>query len=254
MISVVIIGLGNIGTHLYNAFSELKNVSIAMVYNRTETALLPLKNSINTTTDINDLPNADIYIIATTDDSIANISSQLVLENKLVVHTSGSVAIAALNDKNRKGSFYPLQTFSKGATVNFKEIPICIEAENKTDETLLLQLAESVSNSVHKISSEQRKSIHLAAVFVNNFSNHMYQIGQEICEENKVPFSILSPLIQETVTKLHKLSPYDAQTGPAKRNDIGTMQRHLTQLTNNTHKEIYSVISKSITNTYGKKL
>ncbi|MGJ8732367.1 MAG: Rossmann-like and DUF2520 domain-containing protein [Cellulophaga sp.] len=254
MISVVIIGLGNIGSHLYNAFSELKNVSIAMVYNRTETALFPLKNSINTTTDISNLPNADIYIIATTDDSISNISSQLVLENKLVVHTSGSVAIAALNDKNRKGSFYPLQTFSKGATVNFKEIPICIEAENNADETLLLQLAESVSNSVHKISSEQRKSIHLAAVFVNNFSNHMYQVGQEICEENKVPFSILSPLIQETVTKLHKLSPYDAQTGPAKRNDIGTMQRHLTQLTNNTHKEIYSVISKSITNTYGKKL
>ncbi|MDO6490926.1 MULTISPECIES: Rossmann-like and DUF2520 domain-containing protein [unclassified Cellulophaga] len=254
MISVVILGLGNIGTHLYNAFSELKNVSIVMVYNRTETALLPLKNSINTTTDISNLPNADIYIISTTDDSIANISSQLVLENKLVVHTSGSVAIAALNDKNRKGSFYPLQTFSKGATVNFKEIPICIEAENNADETLLLQLAKSVSNSVHKISSEQRKSIHLAAVFVNNFSNHMYQVGQEICEENKVPFSILSPLIQETVTKLHKLSPYDAQTGPAKRNDIGTMQRQLTQLTNNTHKEIYSVISKSITNTYGKKL
>lgn len=254
MISVVIIGLGNIGSHLYNAFSELSNVSIAMLYNRTETALLPFKNSVNTTTNINNLPNADVYIIATTDDSIANVSSQLAIQNKLVVHTSGSVAIAVLNNKNRKGSFYPLQTFSKGATVNFKEIPICIEAENKADETLLLQLAESVSNSVHKISSKQRKSMHLAAVFVNNFSNHMYQIGQEICEENKVPFSILSPLIQETVTKLHKLSPYDAQTGPAKRNDIGTMQRHLTQLTNNTHKEIYNVISKSITSTYGKKL
>ena len=94
----------------------------------------------------------------------------------------------------------------------------------------------------------------MAAVFVNNFSNHMYQIGQEICEANKVPFSILSPLIQETVAKLNTLSPYNAQTGPAKRNDIGTMQRHITELTNNTHKEIYSVISKSITNTYGKKL
>lgn len=254
MISVVIIGLGNIGTHLYNAFSELNNVSIVMLYNRSKKALLPFKNSVNTTTNSNELPDADVYIIATRDDSIANVSSTLVLKNKLVVHTSGSVAIGILNDKNRKGSFYPLQTFSKGATVNFKEIPICIEAENKVDEALLLQLAESVSNSVHKISSEQRKSIHLAAVFVNNFSNHMYQIGQEICEENKVPFSILSPLIQETVAKLSKLSPYDAQTGPAKRNDIGTIQRHLTQLTNNTHKEIYSVISKSITNTYGKKL
>ncbi|WP_077404490.1 Rossmann-like and DUF2520 domain-containing protein [Cellulophaga omnivescoria] len=254
MIRVVIIGLGNIGTHLYNAFSALNNVSIAMLYNRTETALLPFKNSVNTTTNINNLPDADVYIIAISDDNITSLSTALKLQNKLVVHTSGSVPISVLDDKNRKGSFYPLQTFSKEAVVDFARIPICIEAENKTDEALLLQLAESVSNSVHKISSEQRKSIHLAAVFVNNFSNHMYQIGQEICEANKVPFSILSPLIQETVAKLNTLSPYNAQTGPAKRNDIGTMQRHITELTNNTHKEIYSVISKSITNTYGKKL
>lgn len=254
MISVVIIGIGNIGTHLYTAFNKLSNVTVTMLYNRTEKALLPFKNEVNTTTDFTKLPNANVYIIATADDSIAKVSTQLQLQNKLVVHTSGSVPISVLNDKNRKGSFYPLQTFSKGAIVDFKSIPVCIEAENKTDEALLLQLAESVSNSVHKISSEQRKSIHLAAVFVNNFSNHMYQIGKEICEENKVPFSILSPLIQETVAKLNTLSPYNAQTGPAKRNDIGTMQRHITELTNNTHKEIYSVISKSITNTYGKKL
>ncbi|MCL5244207.1 DUF2520 domain-containing protein [Cellulophaga sp. 20_2_10] len=254
MISVVIIGLGNIGTHLYTAFSKLDNVAITMLYNRTEEALLPFKSSVKTTTDSKQLPDADVYIIATSDDSIALVSAQLTLENKLVVHTSGSVSIGVLDAKNRKGSFYPLQTFSKGATVNFKEIPICIEAENKADEAVLLQLAENVSSSVHKISSEQRKSIHLAAVFVNNFSNHMYQIGQEICEENNVPFSILSPLIQETTAKLNKLSPYEAQTGPAKRNDISTMQRHLTELTNNTHKDIYSVISKSITNSYGKKL
>ncbi|SFW25443.1 Rossmann-like and DUF2520 domain-containing protein [Cellulophaga fucicola] len=254
MISVVIIGLGNIGSHLYTAFSKLDNVSVVMLYNRTEEALLPFKNKVKSTTDSNQLPDADIYIIATSDDSIAAVSKQLSLKNKLVVHTSGSVSIAVLDDKNRKGSFYPLQTFSKGATVNFKEIPICIEAEDKADEALLLQLAESVSDNVHKISSEQRKSMHLAAVFVNNFTNHLYHIGKEICEENKVPFSILSPLIQETVTKLNKLSPFNAQTGPAKRNDTGTMQRHLTELTNNTHKEIYSVLSKSITNTYGKKL
>jgi len=254
MISVVIIGLGNIGTHLYKALKIAEGVKVSQLYNRTQKKLNPFRTAVNTTSDITKLIEADIYIIATSDDTIKSISLCLPFTDKLVVHTSGSVPIQTLTNKNRKGSFYPLQTFSNDTTVDFKEIPICIEAENTPDLSVLQNLAKKLSNNVYHITSEQRKSMHLAAVFANNFTNHMYYIAEQICKENKVPFTILSPLLKETALKLNVLSPYAAQTGPAKRNDSGTIHRHLGELTNATYKEIYTIISKSITNTYGKKL
>jgi predicted short-subunit dehydrogenase-like oxidoreductase (DUF2520 family) len=96
--------------------------------------------------------------------------------------------LESLDDKNRKGVFYPLQTFSKNKAVDFKTIPLCLEAENKTDLQLLQKIAHSISNAVYEISSEQRKALHIGAVFVNNFVNHLYQIGNEICEKNQIPF------------------------------------------------------------------
>lgn len=254
MISIVIIGLGNIGTHLYKAFNSADGITVSQLYNRTQNKLNAFPKALNSTTDLSKLIEADVYIIATSDDSIDTISSALPFTNKLVVHTSGSVPIHALANKNRKGSFYPLQTFSNDTPINFKEVPICIEAQNTSDLLVLQNLAEKLSNKVFHITSEQRKSMHLAAVFANNFTNHMYYIAEQICKENNVPFTILSPLLKETAQKLDTLSPYNAQTGPAKRNDIGTIDRHLKELTNTSYKEIYTAISKSITNTYEKKL
>jgi predicted short-subunit dehydrogenase-like oxidoreductase (DUF2520 family) len=114
-------------------------------------------------------------------------------------------------------------------------------------------LGKTISNTIYKINSEQRKSLHLAAVFVNNFVNHLYYIGNEICNENDVPFDILLPLIEETFKKLDDLSPLEAQTGPAKRNDEQTIKNQLDQLKNNTHKEIYRILTKSIQETHGRK-
>ena len=149
--------------------------------------------------------------------------------------------------------FYPLQTFSKNKEINFREVPICLEAEKETDFQLLNIVAQSVSEKVFCIDSNQRKSLHVAAVFVCNFVNHLYQIGNEICEENKVPFEILHPLILETANKITALSPKEAQTGPAKRNDTKTINAHLNLLTNETQKEIYKLLTKSIIDN-GKKL
>jgi len=154
----------------------------------------------------------------------------------------------------RKGVFYPLQTFSKQKEVNFKGIPICIEASRKEDVEMLQKIATALSDSVYKISSDQRKSLHLAAVFINNFSNHMYQIGNEICEENALPFSILKPLIKETAAKIDALDPKQAQTGPAKRNDQQTIAKQLKQLENKSYKKVYEVLTESIIQTHGKKL
>jgi len=196
---------------------------------------------------------ADLYVIAVFDDAIAKVSAQLPFENRLVVHTSGSVSLDALDKKNRKGSFYPLQTFSKKAEVDFSQIPIFLESENETDFELLEKVAEVISNKVYKINSEQRKALHVSAVFVNNFVNHLYQIGNEICVENKVPFEVLKPLILETANKVMRLSPKEAQTGPAIRNDKQTIASHLDFLLDENQKNIYKTLTQSIQNN-GKKL
>lgn len=138
--------------------------------------------------------------------------------------------------------------------MDFEEVPICIEAKQKADLDLLSALGGHISKNVREISSEQRKSLHLAAVFVNNFTNHLYHIGATICRENNLPFELLKPLVLETTKKLGASSPYDAQTGPAVRGDKSTMEHHLNQLKNKTHKEIYALMSQSISNTYGKEL
>jgi predicted short-subunit dehydrogenase-like oxidoreductase (DUF2520 family) len=128
-----------------------------------------------------------------------------------------------------------------------------LESENKTDFDVLEKVAQSISNTVFKSNEKQRKALHISAVFVNNFVNEMYRIGNEICEENKVPFEILKPLILETVNKVMTLSPSAAQTGPAKRNDIQTIEAHLDFLSNENHTKIYKILTQSIQN-YGKEL
>ena len=150
--------------------------------------------------------------------------------------------------------FYPLQTFSKQTEVNFKEIPICIETSVAKDLPVLKQLAHSISEKVFEISSEQRKKLHLAAVFACNFSNYMYSIAEDLCNQNEVPFEVLSALIKETAQKATLNSPKSVQTGPAKRNDQATIKQHLAQLNNADYKEIYKLLTQSIIQQDGKKL
>jgi len=253
MIKVVVIGSGNVAHHLIQAFAKSKKIDVTQVFSRQKKTVIPLFDSIKITDNFNDLVKADLYVIAVSDDAIAKVSAQLPFENRLVVHTSGSVSLDALDKKNRKGSFYPLQTFSKKAEVDFSQIPIFLESENETDFELLEKVAEVISNKVYKINSEQRKALHVSAVFVNNFVNHLYQIGNEICVENKVPFEVLKPLILETANKVMRLSPKEAQTGPAIRNDKQTIASHLDFLLDENQKNIYKTLTQSIQNN-GKKL
>jgi predicted short-subunit dehydrogenase-like oxidoreductase (DUF2520 family) len=162
--------------------------------------------------------------------------------------------MTSLSEKNRTGVFYPLQTFSRERKVNFKTVPICIEAGQREDLAMLERLASTLTDKVYKISSEERKALHLAAVFANNFTNHMYAIANDICLENGLPFEILYPLIEESGKKVTSLAAYDAQTGPARRNDQETIKRHLGLLKDPLRKEIYSILSKSIGETYEQKL
>lgn len=245
MIDVVILGGGNVAIQLAKAFYKTKKVQLAQLYSRSKPAVFFIDNHIPTTNNLKDLIEVDLYIIAISDDAISDFSKSLILKNKLVVHTSGSVALQDLHCIANKGIFYPLQTISKHKKLNFKKIPICIEAENEMDYKLLETVAKSISKKVYSINSEQRKSLHVAAVFVNNFVNHLYKIGNDICATNNVDFEILKPLIKETAKKITSLSPNDAQTGPAKRNDKKTIANHLDLLTVKQQK-IYTLLTNSI--------
>lgn len=227
MISVLLVGNGNVANHLLKVFQMVKDLSVLQINSR----------------NLTNIPTAAITIIAVSDDAIAKVSSKIT--NPFVVHTSGSISLSALQNKTRKGVFYMLQTFSKDKLVNFQEVPFCLEATNENDLKTLETLAKLLSEKVYFINSEQRKALHVAAVFANNFANHCYQIAEEICKIHQVPFEILYPLIEETARKIKLLSPKEAQTGPAIRNDQQTIQNHLVLL--NLHQqEMYTIMTKSI--------
>ena len=253
MISVVILGAGNIATHLFNVFEQSDHIHVKQWYNRTIDHLNHYKNKVDITDDLSTLEEADLYIIAVSDDVVARVSTKLPFENRLVVHTSGTVNIHDLDKKNRRGVFYPLQSFSKAAPIDFANVPICIEALDKTDFKTLKYLAKTIGSPSYKINTDQRRSLHLAAVFVNNFTNQLYRIAHEITESQGVEFDVLKPLILETAKKVQDLSPYMAQTGPAKRNDKKTLKKHLDLLKNEHHRAVYELLTQSIQNTHGRK-
>lgn len=229
MISVLIVGKGNVATHLYNAFFNVDVISVNQISSR----------------KLDSIPKADVTIIAVSDDAIEEVSSKI--DNDFVVHTSGSVALHDLKNKHRKGVFYMLQSFSKDKKVDFSNVPFCLEATNDEDYKLLEKLAKSIGKNTYKIDSTQRKTLHVAAVFVNNFTNHLYKIGYDICQEHNVPFEVLQPLIEETSEKIKSLSPEKAQTGPAIRNDKKTIKNHL-NLLDKKQQKIYKILTKSIQN------
>ncbi|UYW02189.1 DUF2520 domain-containing protein [Flavobacterium agricola] len=246
MITVNIIGSGNVATHLIATILQENEFVIQKVYARRAYMLEGLLSFSKITSRIEELEPADITIISVSDDAIAEVSSQLPYSNQFVVHTSGSSDISVIDSKNNAGVLYPLQTFSKTKKINFKEVPLCIESAKMPNLILLKKVAALLSDKVYIISSEQRRSIHVAAVYASNFVNHMYHLAHDICTEKNIPFEILMPLIQETAQKIKTLSPKDAQTGPAKRQDKKTILSHLEVINQPLQKEIYTLLTNSI--------
>ncbi|MBT8187855.1 MAG: DUF2520 domain-containing protein [Croceitalea sp.] len=253
MISIVLLGSGNLAHHLCQAFSKSAKVKVVQVYGRNKRALKKFEKFADTTLDLTLLKPATIYILAVNDDAIKPLSMALMEKQGLVVHTAGGIHMDVLQHEHR-GVFYPLQTFTADKEVDFSAVPISIEAHKKEDKMLLQDLASSISSEVYDVPSSKRMKLHVAAVFVNNFVNHLYAIGEGICQQEKIPFEILQPLIRETADKIRSLSPEKAQTGPARRNDADTMKQHLSYLENSTHKQIYQLLSESIIKNYEEKL
>jgi len=251
MLKIAIIGFGNVGRALAQAVHASPQLELVQIYNRSAMAAKDYPHI--TTNDLSALKPADLYLISVSDRSVAEVAQALAFENRLVAHTAGSLPAQVLGTRNRSGVFYPLQTFSKTRAVDFSTVPICIEAAFERDLATLEACARALSNQVHVIGTDARKMLHLSAVFVCNFTNHLYAIAQDLCKQHSLPFSLLEPLIMETALKVREVPAASAQTGPAIRGDQKVMDAHLALLTNDIHKQIYTLLSGAIQE-HGKKL
>ncbi len=248
---IVLIGAGNVAHHLAPALLNA-GLNLCQIYSRSIESARELgrKTGISYTADLFAVyPDCDIYIFCVSDDSLLSVFKGLrVNKNALILHTSGSVPLSVFEAYvENYGVLYPLQTFSKKRVLNFREVPLCIEASNENSRTLLLAMAEQLSGQVREISSDKRGKLHLAAVFANNFTNHLYGIAGKMLEEEGLDFSLLRPLIFETAHKVMLLSPEEAQTGPARRNDESILGKHKGLLKNDKKLlTLYSLLSDSI--------
>ncbi len=254
MINVVVLGAGNVGQHLINAFIKADEVSLVQVYNRTLSHIAQFKQDTIITDDLSALAKADVYIIAVPDQAVHKVSEAMPRVNGVVAHTSGTTPMSVLSKHNRRGIFYPLQTFSKAITPDFASVPFLLESQAASDLLVLQDLAGTLSDKIYDINSEQRRQIHLSAVMVNNFVNHINYLAFNQLEKKGLPTDLLKPLMEETLHKLTYMSPYEAQTGPAKRGDEVTIRQHLALLDHDTNKQVYNILTKSIREHYGKKL
>ena len=194
---------------------------------------------------------ANVFIIAVKDDAIKSVIKELIIpENSILVHTSGAILIDVLKEKTTNyGIFYPLQTFTKGREINFYEVPILLEASNKFTQYKLTFLAQLISKKVCFYNSTQRASIHLAAVFASNFTTKLLDISNSILTTKEIDFTILKPLVEETIKKTFDIGAKKAQTGPAIRNDEDTITKHLELISDNLeYKELYTLITQLIKN------
>jgi len=254
IVTISIIGSGNVATALAVALLAC-DVSIVDIFSTSviNSKLLASKIGCNYVDDINKInQNCDLYIIAIPDKEITKIGGKLKNVKGVVVHTSGSEPISVFSKhRNNYGVFYPLQTFTVGKDVDFKKIPICIEGSSKNVDMLLLKLANKISDNVVVLNSEQRQYLHLTAVMVNNFTNYFYNIAHNLLSEHEIDFSLLHPLIKETANKIDNINPGNAQTGPARRNDVHTINKHLELLNNYPeYKKLYSLLSNQIVKKY----
>jgi predicted short-subunit dehydrogenase-like oxidoreductase (DUF2520 family) len=247
---VGIIGSGNVAWHLIKGFINA-GITISWVYGRNEQALKELESDFNVAiaTKIPE-EKVDLTLICVNDDAIQTVLNQLPNSDS-VAYTSGTVSLDKLvYSQSNCGVFYPLQTFTKGKSVSLLNVPFLIESHSDSFSAQLVELAKQLTNHVEMFNSEKRKQLHVSAVMVNNFVNHLFYLAEEHLEKNDINKRLLYPLIQETVSKAMDVGPYTAQSGPARRGDKKTILAHQEMLSGTT-KELYQLLSESILNTYG---
>lgn len=255
--NISFIGSGNLAWHLAPALDNVGFV-VKEVYSRNVRHAEALTGrlyqaEVKASLDFSTSPSS-IFIVAVNDESISEIAREIILpDDAVLAHTSGSVPLTDLQFAATPniGVFYPLQTFTKNKKVDFKQTPIFTESVNEETDVVLTTLAKAISNQVRKIASEERKALHIAAVFASNFTNHMLTISKEIMQQNGLEYDWLKPLISETINKGLQLGPEEAQTGPAKRGDLEILEKHLAFLQEDpATAEIYKIVSQHIIDKY----
>lgn len=248
---ITIIGSGNLATHLSVALKAAGN-TIMHVYSRNSdnARCLADKLGCDATDDISMIPgDAEMYIIAINDDAIRGIAERLChgRTDAVFVHTAGSVDINVFDGLAlRHGVLWPIQTLSKLADVDFRNIPCCIEASDTDTLDTIMDMAKGITDTVCIVDSAKRKRMHLAAVFANNLTNHCYRLAEKIAADAGADFSLFIPLIEETARKVTRLSPHEAQTGPMVRYDQNVMARQLSLISDERTKAIYRLMAESI--------
>ena len=247
---IVLFGTGNLAIRLGLALQS-QRAEIVQVFGRTESGCSHLAGMLGcefTVSKEKITQDADLFLLALTESAIPEVLSGLKITNQLIVHTSGSISLDSLADwSNNFGVFYPLQTLSAQKEVDFSTIPVCIEANTPENLQKLNDLASSISKTVCVINSVQRRQLHLSAVFVCNFVNHLYAIGEKLLQEQQLDFELLKPLIRETAEKALLFSPGEIQTGPAVRGNLSIQQLHLQMLEPHpAWQMIYQQISQAI--------
>lgn len=250
--SIVMVGAGNVATHLSLALQRA-GYRISQVYSRTQDSARSLARRLECAylCDIDQIDaHAGLYIVSVADDAIEELIPALTRRNPhaLFVHTAGSVSSEVWKGYAvHYGVLYPLQTFSKQRPVNFSQVSFFIEASSVDDLQKLRQVAGDTGAKVYEADSRQRGYLHIAAVFACNFTNHLYAVSHRLMQEHGLPFEVLLPLIDETAGKVHTLPPVQAQTGPASRNDMKVLNQHLQMLAfDNTMHRLYELLSDGI--------
>lgn len=251
---IVFVGAGRLATHLARALKDAGH-QIKAVYSRTmesASALSALVGGVPTDS-IEALPlDADVFILSVKDSVLPAVIEQLRVgrEGQAFLHTAGSIPISVFGTHTHCGVLYPMQTFSKEKAVEFSRVHIFIEGNDASTLRLALTLAQSVSPYVHEFSSDERRYLHLSAVFACNFANHCFTLSSKILEAHGLSFDVMLPLIRETAEKVETIHPREAQTGPAVRGDENVMEAQKALLSNEPEmQQIYDLMSKSIQNT-----
>lgn len=233
---IVLIGAGNVAWHMGRRLLACR-YNISFVYSRTAAKAEVLGRELNcpASSKLAEVPaDADLYLLLVADGAIEKTASALqkyIAPTSLVMHASGATPADVLAPYfEHYGVFYPLQTFSRERVLDFTEVPLCLYTAQEKDYQEVASLAKTLVKKIYPVGDKQRAQLHLAAVFVNNFTNYLQYIGQEIAQENHLPATLLQPLLKETIAKLDDLTPATAQTGPAIRNDRATIDRHLEML------------------------
>lgn len=254
--NIVILGSGNTATVLAKMM-QVAGHSIVQVWSHNQQHAAELAKQVQSKA-INTLQaiaaDADLCVIAVSDKAISEVAAELKLKKKVLVHTAGSVSIEVLkNASPNYGVLYPLQSLRKEMTV-LPAVPFLIDGNSDDIKALLKDFALSLSDKVEVANDEVRLQMHLAAVVASNFTNHLYALTEEFCQKRQLNFEMLHPLIQEVAFRLNQGHAIDMQTGPARRGDEETIQKHLQLLKADEHlHDLYQVLSESIHHLYHKK-